>query len=221
MGWKGSKNQIWRGVKGQIMELNLSGIYESLRDRAKEAWAEGDMERVLGYMDSTRGLEFVIANMPILVERNLFEKALIRAYIAPKINWSGFPFRYVKFLFDIADREDLIEAGDPLPGDGPFTVYRGVSGRGPARRIRGISWTASIKKAMWFSTRLGREKPAVFEAGVDKSLVFAYWNQRNESEFLCDIPRDFKLKKVWPEGGSLPWRGYPRHRPPEWLVKPK
>jgi hypothetical protein len=42
----------------------------------------------------------------------------------------------------------------------------------------------------------------VFETVVDKSIVYAYYNGRQESEFLCDIPRDLKLKRISLNGGE-------------------
>ena len=198
-----SKRTLGESLKGEMMELDLSRIDESLIDLAKEDWAKGDIEGVLIRMPNTRGLAFVSDNIPILREYGLFEKALISAYVRTRTNWSFWPFSEIRYLFSIADRKKLIEAGDPLPGDGPFTVYRGVSGRGVARRIRGISWTSSMERAIWFANRdPSLEKPAVFEAIVDKSLVLAYCEDRQESEFLCNMPRDLKLRKVWPKGGE-------------------
>jgi hypothetical protein len=158
--------------QGEMMDLDLSRIDESLIDLAKEDWAEGDIEGVLSKMSNTEGPAFVSENIQILRKCGLFEKALIIAYISTRTNWKGWSLGYIRYLFFSADRKKLIEAGDPLPGDGPFTVYRGVSGRGAMRRIRGISWTTSIEKGIWFANRFPNlEKPAVFEATVDKSLA--------------------------------------------------
>ena len=48
-----------------------------------------------------------------------------------------------------------------------------------------MSWAASFEKANWFSTRF-REAgdPAVFRAVVPESKVLAYFNGRNEQEFI-------------------------------------
>jgi hypothetical protein len=124
---------------------------------------------------------------------------LLVAYEKTRTNFSGWPLAGVKLLFRIADRKKLLESGEPLPGDGPFTIYRGVSGRGAARRIRGISWTGSLERAIWFAKRFHLEKPTVFKVVVDKSLIYAYDNGRQEAEFLCEIPDNLKLEKVWPK----------------------
>jgi hypothetical protein len=33
----------------------------------------------------------------------------------------------IRELFETADKDRLLAAGDPLPGDEPFTIYRGTS----------------------------------------------------------------------------------------------
>jgi hypothetical protein len=183
-----------------MMELDLSAVDYPFIEEAKSAWTENDILRILCYMSNERCLGFVLDNRPLLRERGLYEKALVYSYVGTRTNYSRWSPDLIKFLFSMADRRRLIEAGDPLPGNGPFTVYRGVSGRGAARRVRGISWTGSFERAVWFAKRFSDlEKPAVFRAVVDKSLIFGYSNDRQESEFLCDIPLDLKLKKVWPQ----------------------
>lgn len=63
-----------------MAELNLSWIYESVRDLAKEDWVKGDIERIISKIHSGSSLEFVADNILILKERGLYEKALIPAY---------------------------------------------------------------------------------------------------------------------------------------------
>ncbi len=179
------------------MNLNLSTVEPEMLSFAKQRIQENDLLGVMAFMPNTRRLAFVVDNHPLLKERGLYEEALLDAYIATRINFSQWSWDLIKYLFEIADRKRLLSLGDPLPGDGPFTVYRGISGKGAARRIRGISWTGDLEKAIWFAKRFSLEKPTVFKAIISKDLVFVYTNDRKESEFLCDIPRDLKLKKVW------------------------
>jgi len=181
------------------MKVNLSCVDPPLIGYAKEALAEEDILRIMGYMPNTRRLAFVFDNIQALKSHGLFEKALLDAYIATRTNFSNWSISLIDYLLELADRRKLLESGSPLPGDGPFTIYRGVSGRGPARRIRGISWTGSMERAIWFAKRFSLEKPVVFRATLEKYLVYAYSNDRSESEFLCEIPSDLKLVKVWPE----------------------
>ena len=181
------------------MDLNLSSVEPQLIELAKSALVENDILKVMGYMPNTRRLVFVIDNYLELKQRGIYEEALFDAYIGTRTNFSRWSFDLIKYLFEKADRGKFFKSGDPLPGDGPFIIYRGISGCGAARRIRGISWTGSMERAIWFAKRFDFEKPAVFEATVDKCLVYAYSNERSESEFLCKIPPDLKLMKVWPK----------------------
>jgi len=181
------------------MDLNLSTVEPQLIELAKKALAEGNIFGVMGYMPNTSRLAFVVDNFPVLKERGVYEEALLDAYTGTRTNFSRWSFDLINYLFELADRKKLLECGEPLPGDGPFTVYRGVSGRGAARRIRGMSWTGSIERAIWFAKRFVFEKPAVFKATVEKRLVYAFCNDRKEEEFLVKIPPGLKLVKVWPE----------------------
>jgi hypothetical protein len=72
------------------------------------------------------------------------------------------------------------------------TVYRGVAGRGSARRVRGLSWTFSLEVAAWFahrgSTIFRLPDPAVYQLIVPEHQVLAYSDGRREGELLvlCD-----------------------------------
>ena len=59
------------------------------------------------------------------------------------------------------------------------------------------SWTAPFP---WFARFSRLENPEVFQGTVDTSFVYAYGNQRQESEFLGDIPCD--LKRISLNGGE-------------------
>ena len=98
-------------------------------------------------------------------------------------------------LFNYADRTRLLAAGDPLPRPGPFLLYRGVAGTGKARRIRGYSWTSSLNIACWFATRLDLPSPAVHTASVLAEDVLAYYQGRDEQEFICK-PKQFARVKI-------------------------
>jgi hypothetical protein len=170
-------------------------------ERVKAAWAEKDIERVLLWLGNHMHMAFVCDNFLLLKESGVYEKALLHALTSPRVNNANISSSTLQFLFQYADREKLIKEGDPLPGPGPFVVYRGVAGRGAKRRLRGLSWTASLDKAIWFAKRFAElpdmEKPTVYQATVTAEHVYAYSDERNEQEFLCDIPKEMKLKKVW------------------------
>jgi hypothetical protein len=185
-------------LKEAKLNLDLSTVDPDMIEYAKRMAETDRILAFMAFMPNTRRLVFVLNNIRPLKECGLDEGALLDAYIATQTNFSGRSPYLVRFLFKIADRKKLIEAGDPLPGEGPFTIYRGVAGREAARRIRGISWTGSLKSAIWFAKRYDLEKPAVFECTVHQSLILAYTEDREEFEFIWDIPRELKLKKVWP-----------------------
>lgn len=179
-------------------QLDLTLVSPVLRGQALQCWEERDIVGVLCSMDNMKGLPFVFDNQILLQERGVFEKALLHAYIACRVNSSRLLTNDVlNYLFDIANQERLLLAGDPLPGNGPFTLYRGVAGKGTARRIRGLSWTADFERAKWFALRYeSLPDPAVFKAIVPIENVYAYTNERQEQEFLCDIPKDMKLERI-------------------------
>ena len=71
-----------------------------------------------------------------------------------------------------------------------------MAGRGPARPVRGHSWTEDIEVARLFARRAGHlGDPAVFQTVVEASEVLAYLHQpkrRGEREILIYPP----LKKA-------------------------
>jgi len=126
--------------------------------------------------------------------RGRYESALIYALTAPRTNLAHVPRSVLALLIENADRAALRAAGDPLPHPGPFTVYRGVAGRGGARRVRGLSWTFSLPVAAWFARRFDLPDPAVYRVTVDEAHVLAYVSDREEEELLLVLPED-----AWPK----------------------
>jgi hypothetical protein len=168
---------------------------------ATDAAQQGDVDELLMLLDNTRELCFVADNIAWLKSLGKYEHALLNAYTDTRLNFSRWSLDVLKHLFEVADRPALLAAGDPLPGPGPFTVFRGVAGTGAKRRLRGISWTADRDKAIWFAKRFaarGLECPTVFQTEIEAARVFACYNGRSEQEFLCDV-QGCKLRKVWTE----------------------
>ncbi len=168
---------------------------------AEAAAACGDVDKLLMLLENTAELVFVCDNLLWLKALGKYEHALLNAYIDTRLNFSRWPLSQLRNLFHLADRPALLAAGDPLPGPGPFVVFRGVAGRGAKRHLRGISWTADRDKAIWFAKRFavtGIEGPTVFQTEIEAARVYAYTNGRSEQEFLCDV-EGCKLLKVWAE----------------------
>ncbi len=186
-----------------------------LRANAVAALDAGDAGGFLVTASNEYGLDLVYFNMTELQARGLYERALLDAFIDTRTNNRHWPLRELMGMFEIADRERLRAAGDPLPGPGPFTIYRGVAGRGRARRVRGLSWTRSLERAQWFADRgpwFGLKDPAVFRVTVEANDVLAYCNgsYREEEEFIVLLPESARPIRVTRPRPPPPPPGPPR-----------
>jgi len=177
----------------------LEPIPIKLREQALRNLEDGNVVGFLCSASNDHGLDLVYYNKGSLLERGLYEKALLDAYSMTRVN-NHQQYRELAILFALAQRDRLVAAGDPLPGLGPFTLYRGVAGHGRARRVQGYSWTASKEVAKWFALRPYLPDPAVFMTIADASDVLAYLNERNEQEYLLKPP--LKVARVWPAKGD-------------------
>jgi hypothetical protein len=165
--------------------LNLSVIDPTLKSHALQAFDKGDALGFVCAAGSGDVMALVFDNLSPLKDRGLYEAAILHAFTAPRINHRGWSTSVIEFMFSQADRDKLRAAGRPLPGEGPFTVYRGVAGTGRARRLRGFSWTSSLNLACWFATRFDLKNPTVIQAEVTAGEVLAYCEDTVESEFIC------------------------------------
>ena len=183
-----------------MTDLWLDPIPPQRREQTTAGLEAGDVVSFLVSAGSSYSLELVANNILALKERGLYEPALHEAVTATSTNNATWPMTSLRELFEWADRSRLRAAGDPLPGMGPFTMYRGVAGRGPARRVRGLSWTASAQQAWWFADRYAQvcdlADPAVFCMTVPEDAVLTYSNARQEEEFLVLVPRAARPKRV-------------------------
>ena len=174
--------------------LWLGPIPEKLRDRAVAALDAGDAVGFLITASNQDSLHLVFYNFAPLKERGMYERALLGAFIGTRTNNHGWPLADLQRMFGYADRKRLLASGDPLPGPGPFTIYRGVAGRGKARRLRGLSWAGSLACAQWFAWRFPDLffDPAVYRVTVEKDSVLAYMNERGEDEYLVLLPKNVR-----------------------------
>jgi hypothetical protein len=155
-----------------------------------------------GSTRSTLSIQLIQENVSVLRARGVYERALLRAFIETAHAMTSLPD--LKRLFEAADRRRLRSAGDPIPGPGPFTLYRGVAGLEPHRRVRGLSWTRAIDQARWFAAERGcREAewtscpdPAVYRVTVDERHVLAYSNAEEEDEFIVLLPDGMAPERV-------------------------
>jgi hypothetical protein len=175
--------------------LNLRHFPEVLRPRASEAFEEKDAAGFLTLTDNELGLQVVADNFLPFQECALYEEALLHAWTGCRTNWCRYDPKVLLKLFAHTDRKRLLALGDPLPGPGPFILYRGVAGT-RFRHVRGLSWTADRDKAKWFAERyadLGH--PAIYQATVPANLVFVRIHDepfgRQEDEFVVNA---FKIE---------------------------
>jgi hypothetical protein len=81
-------------------------------------------------------------------------------------------------MMDGADKKKLAELPDEI------TIYRGLQDKRAKRK--GLSWSLSYDKALWFATRWNSPDARVLEARIKKKDVFIYTNQRSEEEVVVD-----------------------------------
>jgi hypothetical protein len=93
----------------------------------------------------------------------------------------------------LMDDEEL-EVLSRLPKEA--TVYRGV---GHPDHIRGLSWTLSVERAVWFANRRAdtsySPKPSVATGRVEKADVIAYLSIRDEQEVVA-LPDAVMIERI-------------------------
>lgn len=190
------------------MTLYLDPIPKAQRSIARQRLYAGDICGFLALASNEAHLELVIHNQTMLDESGLFEQSLLCAWTSTRTNHAKYTLEDLWELFDSCDRDALAAAADELPAGEYFTVYRGVAGQGKARRVEGLSWSGSLKKAQWFANRFPHfAHPAVYVVRVARADVLAYINERNEQEFICDLraacyrPSLLKRTRQRPNGG--------------------
>jgi hypothetical protein len=177
------------------LEPDLREVHPALHQRAREAFLNGDAGSFVSIGRSNQhGLGLVADNIRALKERGIYEACLFKAFTFCRVNHQQWSEAWLDYLFANADPIKLRAAGAPLPGPGPFCLYRGIAGTGRARRLRGYSWTGSLDIACWFATRLHLRQPAVLTASVGPEAVLAYQDDRGEQEFIYKPENSTRVK---------------------------
>lgn len=176
---------------------DFSCIPMMFHDRAQEALDARDVVGLLVLASNDYSLQIVYGNVLALRKRGMLEAAFIHAVTGCRVN-NHHEYRLIRSLLSIVDRERLRSAGTPLPGAGPFTLYRGAAGVGAARRVRGYSWTSDLERARWFADRFAGHlaQPAVYRTVVPAELVLFHSQDREESEFFVDLPVRHPVKRL-------------------------
>jgi hypothetical protein len=166
-----------------------------VHDKARAALASGDVRRFLALAPNDYHLPIIFWNRAALRSAAVIEEAFAIAVTSTRSN-NRLHYYLIDHILPTLERTRLRSVGSPPPGPGPWRVYRGVSGRGAARRIRGYSWTAALDRARWFAARFGLPDPAVFETTVHDEHLLFYTNERSEREFVVALPRHWPVRRV-------------------------
>jgi hypothetical protein len=185
-------------LRSRVTTLWLHMVDPEMHAKTEEAFREGNVLRMLCTMDNMRAIEFVEANISALQIAGIYEQCLVGAYIGTRTSLHGESLCSLRALFRLADRAALLLAGDPVPAGTSFVLHRGIAGRGRQRRTHGLSWTGSIEVARWFARRAGEHlpDPAVVTAVVPRESIFFYSNEREEDEYVLDIPTTAVIKRI-------------------------
>ena len=165
--------------------------------------------RMLLDIESNAELRYVLDHSVQLQAMGLFEVAFVQAWSASSTNNCLFDADSLEWvLMNDCDRNELRAASDALPEGETFTIYRGVSGKGKFRRVRGLAWTADLHLACWFAMRYVDEDPrfidpAVYKATVNHDEVLFFTDDRNEQEFVCRPQRYMRMPLCIEEIGRL------------------
>jgi hypothetical protein len=177
-------------------ELSVDLIVPAHRAGAIGALLEGDWRYFFRapLMHGASQVDLLVKNAGFLREQGLWERAIIYAYT--RSGRDRRPLKSLRWLLESADREELRDSGDPLPGPGPFTVYRGV---GAAHRLTGPSWTNSLTLAAIFAAIAPGREPSVYVTTVPAEEVFFYKHANEMVSEYPDIIGDHFLAIVAPE----------------------
>lgn len=189
-----------REIQRWVRKLNLQAAADRWsRQYAIKAFKDGDAGGFTTAAYDTDGtLQIVADNWFLLKRRGIYEAAVVHGYTGCRNSHRLSDMDDIQRMFDFGDREKLRTVGSPLPGPGPYTVYRGVGREGSERQVDGMSWTTSLDIACWFAWR-GLYDPAVYQATVSGDEVYCYFRDRNEEELICRPKESQRLQLTWKE----------------------
>ena len=185
--------------------MDFGSIAPADAARAADAIARGD--NFYGYIPS-QAFDFILRNVEALRSAGVLEEAWLDAYVF-KPHFDDYDLGVITAVFDACDRGRLralkpIDSPIDIKKSGRISLFRGCAG--PEHR-KGLSWTASLDKAIWYAAH----KAAYYEA--DNLAVYATCAElddvycrldRNEEEFIhlaeawwrVDVPEsEFRLNR--------------------------
>jgi len=188
-----------------VDDWRLTPVPLAQRDTAVQALKAGDIPTFFNTAGSEYGLPLLWFNVEHFQQLGLYERALLYAFTATRASKRA-DGEWLDILFHWADRKRLRDAGQALPGTGPFTLYRGVAGAGRARCVYGYSWTPSLESAQWFANRARAcydlPNPGVYRIVAREDDVLAYLNDGQQEEFIVRPGniRKPQLACTWEDG---------------------
>lgn len=177
-------------------DLDLRYLSSHLHQAARDCIERDNWLGFLTLHGNAKGVVALYVNLDLFKDRQWLEPALVEVMTAPALN-NRRDSDYLLCMLRLTDRSRLRAAGDELPGDGPFTVYRGVAGKGRARHVRGLSWTLDLERAKWFARRFpDLADPAVFCVTVSEDAVLFYSDERQEKEVFLHLDVRTPIRRV-------------------------
>jgi hypothetical protein len=174
--------------------LDYGNLSPDEAKRVASAIARG--ENFYGYIPS-EAFDFIKRNFVELGRLGVLEDAWLSAYIF-KSHFAEYSLEAVKAIFDACDRtklRSLQPIDDPVnvAKNGRLSLFRGCAG--PEHRM-GMSWTASLDKAIWYAAHKAAyydlSDLAVYATTVEIDEVYCRFN-RNEEEFIVLPQRWWKI----------------------------
>jgi hypothetical protein len=148
---------------------------------AAAALARRDINAFIGAGFPRRRPSLVYSNREQLRRMGLLEQAVVRSLDYAFDSFHDLPIDRRLEMIEMCDRGRLRAAGKPLPGEGPFKVFRGVCGVGPEpRREHGLCWTLDFLIACewavgeFFDDYRRPEDPRVLVAYVSDPEILWY-----------------------------------------------
>jgi len=185
-------------LEDELNSYDLEAGNKKRRKNIMRFWKDGKIELLITLLGIRSGMRFVHDNIEELREMHMYERALLYAFSGVETSLHHWPFKEIKHMFEIADPDRMQAAGDEVPNQETFTLYRGVAGNGPAKRVKSVSWTASVEVAAFFAMRFNHPDPAVYQIVVSNKEILAHNSGRSESEYLLK-PSSIPQPKRIPE----------------------
>jgi len=171
--------------------LDLSLVPNESREDVRKAFQDENLRSLnaaLGPEGRQQWPGLVFSNREILARAGLYESHLLHALVF-SCSTPKYDQRVIEEMIDYADRERLLNAGDPLPPMETYTLYRGCSGTPEQRRVRGFFWTSRETTARRFAWFWHLPNPVVYQIQVKADAILVYDNLWNQDEYLVRVPQ--------------------------------